>query len=153
MLVTAVFDLQTALVKRTGDPSVKGGWRHQLQYISIFEWISDLEREIIVFTDPHLKHHFDVAPQAERSDAEGKDRVTVIETELSDLPAWQILMQHPNLEPAIPSIIKHPEYTAMITSKTHLLKRAKEHLESINGGTVPNQPLIWIDMGLSHCGS
>jgi hypothetical protein len=151
MLVTAIFDLQKHLVDRSPPNTItKTYWRDPLQYVSLVRWIQRLERPVVVFAESHMIHHF--------QKPEYESNLVPIEVSLDDLPSWKRLMEHPNLEPAIPSVTAFPEYTAAITSKTYLLKLAMKHVKEnptlFEGrfGELSALPLIWIDAGLDRWG-
>lgn len=124
ILVTCIFDLPKRGVKVKRSLEV---------YLSLFQWLINLDLEIILFTEPHIKLEIERIHKL--------PHLTIIEMNLEDLPNYQ-KMNHLNLSTPINCPELTNLYTVCITSKIWLLSKVHE--------IHPNKHLVWIDAGISH---
>ncbi len=165
-IVTALFDIKRYVLNRLKNehkkykllnpkvitipiPSFK--WRSIESYFSLFRWIYKLDKPTIIYMEPHLIDRFNVLyPQTDRT-----SKIIIIPITIDELPALQKLNKIKNISSVDykgKDMTVFKEYSAVIASKTHILKLASEYIRDKGIGTsnYPSSPLMWIDFGIAH---
>jgi len=139
MLVTCLFDLNHR--------HPNGGFRTADEYLSMFSWIQRMSMPTLIFVDPHLVDRVKSQLSIDQS-TKAVDQCIVVPLSVEQLPAWRRFKKQPSLTAANSKVSKYPEYSAVVTSKAHLLARAAAH------PSVPEDtPMVWVDVGSAHIGS
>nr|QBK90287.1 MAG: hypothetical protein LCPAC102_02000 [Pithovirus LCPAC102] len=129
IIISAIFDINRI------NKSFK---KRSLQsYILLFKWINELNLPTILYTETHIIDKID-----------NRDDLIIIDQKIEELPNYKKLI---NLNPTIPTNCKHlnKEYSAVITSKFHLLNISKQYILE-NKKEWIDYHLIWLDAGIAH---
>lgn len=131
-LVTAIFDIKKYY------PGINR-WRSATKYIELFSYFYELDVPTILFVEDHL------VDKIKKS-----DKLHIINMNLSDLPAYQLIKNINNLRPISNGQHLNKEFTAVINSKLWLVDKSRQYLDSKN---INFDHLVWLDAGIGHIGT